>query len=238
MATQAQNAKRRQDFICMLYPDFDENHRKFIKYVENHPSVYQCAYIRHDKDVWGEKDAEVLEGAHKAGEPKKAHTHFLLHCKNRTTKDSITKFFEGWVAHFEECASVEGTLLYFVHDTPNSCHKAQYDPSEIRGEPELISKAFDKTRILSNLQYFAEASKNNMRLADILADIASHDDATAQVLLKTLTKYSHLIVSMNNQELNYARELVKSYDSLSATKQWMLSREKLFKEIDTRRNDK
>lgn len=217
-------------FVCMLYPDFDENHRNFIKYVKSHETVYDYAYIRHDKDLYDKEVTDEDGIVHPAGEPKKAHTHFLLWCRQRKRVQTLEKFFEGWVKHFEVCNDVQSTLLYFVHDTPASMHKHQYDPSEIVGTAKLIAKAFDKTRILYNLKYFADASKKNMRLTNIIDDIATCDEATQEQLLNTLTRHTHLIVAMNNQEINYTRELAKAYDSLNADKQWQERRMREFRE--------
>lgn len=217
-------------FVCMLYPDFDENHRKFIKYVKAHEAVYEYAYIRHDKDVYTEEVPEEDGTVHAVGEPKKAHVHFLLWCKQRKRLQTVEKFFEGWVKHFEMCGDVQSTLLYFVHDTPASMHKHQYDPSEIEGTPKLIAKAFDKTRILYNLKYFSEASKKNMRLTNIIDDIGTWDEATQEQLLNTLTRHTHLIVAMNNQEINYTRELARDFDSKNADKAWQERRQREFRQ--------
>lgn len=217
-------------FVCMLYPDFDENHRRFIKYVKAHEAVYEYAYIRHDKDVYDKEVTDEDGTVHPAGEPKKAHVHFLLWCKQRKRVQTLEKFFEGWVKHFEICNDVQSTLLYFVHDTPASMHKHQYDPSEIEGTARLIAKAFDKARILYNLKYFADASKKNMRLTNIIDDIATCDEATQEQLLNTLTRHTHLVVAMNNQEINYTRELARSFDSMNADKLWQEQRMREFRE--------
>lgn len=197
------NQNRSNVFGCILYPDFDENHRKFIKYIKNHDYQYQYAMIRHDRDYWTDDDEEVKNGNHYAGEPKKAHTHFIFKQKERQTVESIKKYFAGWVNHFEKVNSVRGQLNYFIHDTPESSEKAQYSPADIEGSPKLLAEAFDKTQILYNLGQIAEYCKRGYKISEIITEILNITDSSEQqMLFETFSKWQHVVVAMSNQEIN------------------------------------
>ena len=195
------NMERSFVFGCILYPDFDENHRRFIKYIKDHSYQYQYAMIRHERDYWTEDDEEVIAGEHYAGEPKKWHVHFIFKQKERQTVESVKKYFAGWVTHIEKINSVRGSLNYFIHDTPESSHKAQYLPTEIEGTPKLLAEAFDKAEVLYNLGKLAQMCRDGAKISDIIIEISNITDTSEQeMLFNTFQKWQHVIVAMSQQE--------------------------------------
>ena len=191
----------------MLYPLEDKNHKLLLDYVVSHERLFQCVYIQHDHDIWYEDDEEVINGTYKAGDPKKSHVHLLIHAKRRWTLGAFLKFFDCWISYAKVCYSLESTISYFLHDTPKSCHKYQYDASLLRGDVSLISKVFGQNPYFVQLGEFAEQCRQGANISDIIIDSISIDDNSKRnVAFETFNKYSHVICCMSNQEKNDIKE--------------------------------
>ena len=61
----------------------------------NHRTIKQWAYIRHDSDVYSEKDeANDTTGRIRAGATKPPHYHIVLSCPSQVELSAVAKWFE------------------------------------------------------------------------------------------------------------------------------------------------
>lgn len=203
--------KSYQDFSMIIYPNEDRRHRLLLEYVINHDRLFKCVYIEHDSDVWCEDDEEVIDGKYNVGDPKKLHTHLLVHCQRRWTPNAFLKFFDCWIDYVKPCYNMESAIAYFCHQTPHSFNKHQYDPSSLKGDRQLISKVFGQNPYFVQLGEFAEQCRQGANISDIIIDSISIDDNSKRnVAFETFNKYSHVICCMSNQEKNDIKERFRS----------------------------
>lgn len=186
-------------FLLMLYPLEDESHRHFIDWVISHP-IYKYVYINHDKDVISafDTDDESLIGT-----PKKAHTHFLIVMPERTTLSAFLRFFQVWIKYAEPCRDITASIMYMLHDTPNSMHKYHYSVNELRGDEKLIKKVSINESIIqkTNLVQLMQIMKDtDGRLTSLIQEVCISTDES---LFETLGKYQSLICSASRQESQY-----------------------------------
>lgn len=140
------NAKRARYFCMEFYPEDDQGMMLFNYIKINEGGLYpHIAYILHDRDVYTEDgthkekiDGEIVEVNHVAGDKKKAHWHVVIHTQSQSTPEAISKFFLGTTVFKVE--NVENYLMYLLHSTPESIHKAPYSIDELKGSAKLLDK--------------------------------------------------------------------------------------------------
>lgn len=155
---------RSRDFLMMLYPE-DPKHVSLLEYIKEYEHIWQFVYILHDRDVWTDDDDEVKNGEHVVGEAKKPHWHVLIHRKDQSSAGAQSKFFG---VHVEKCSNVEGSLMYFVHKTPASIHKAQYDWDDLKGSKKLLDKVLIQKSHFVQLRYFLDLSRKGIPFAEMV----------------------------------------------------------------------
>lgn len=201
---QAITRKRYHHFICELYPE-SKDHMAMLNYLENHPTRYKIAYILHDRDTWTEQD-EKDNPEHKAGERKKPHYHVLIHQKDAQAVTAFVKFFSLWIKYAEGCNSPVSTLLYFLHDTPDSMHKARYQMEELKGDPSLLRL------VLTENEHFIQFELVSEMLEECCGDMSalpkvihkykvSEKWSLAQLneTMQFLSRYQGIVCTMSNQ---------------------------------------
>lgn len=120
----------------------------FISWLVARERFFEYVYIRHDRDVWTEKD-QAEDATHKAWTIKPAHYHVILDMKEKTTLSEFKKLVYskatdlletpypyfcimmlhdmgkyGWTYQYTECA---------IERQP------KYDIAEVKGSKKLLS---------------------------------------------------------------------------------------------------
>lgn len=184
-------------FTCVLYPDCLE-HNDMIKYLTTHDPVFECAYILHDRDVY---DEDVVDEnnvvVHSKGELKKPHWHVLIHTKPQYELTAIRKYFHIWEEHIEPVSNQYSVLLYMLHNTPDSMHKAQYDFSEFRGFPSVYNLIKQKNNFVQLGDVIDTLKAGDGSMLSVLERAVVFEDDS---LLETIKQYQTLICCMTNQE--------------------------------------
>ena len=76
----------------------------------NHRTIKQWAYIRHDADVYSEKDeADDTTGKKRAGDPKPPHWHIVLNCPTQVEVSAVAKWF-GVPENFIDVPKLDKTI--------------------------------------------------------------------------------------------------------------------------------
>lgn len=108
-----------------------------IKIALAHKSILKWAYIKHDRDMYSEKD-EQDDPSHKQGMVKPPHWHIVLRMKSNDTElPTIAKWF-GIKENFVDMPKGHGAFLdcveYLVHDTEKQqgLGKVLYNDSEVQ----------------------------------------------------------------------------------------------------------
>lgn len=197
---------RVKSFLVMLYPQEDERHAHFIKWIDSH-SIYRYVRIVHDRDVYMDDD-DIPEG-NNLGDLKKVHTHMLITCPENTTLKGFLKFFKPWISYAEPVKDITSCLLYMLHDTPNSMHKASYFSEELCGDEAYIKKvqAFDSIIQKTNLaQLLDEVDRTDGDLLavtkfalSIVDDSLWHTFQRNQYLISNLCRQTNIQRSKNVQ---------------------------------------
>lgn len=211
--------KRYTWFTAVLYPreDYKNNHAKIIAYIERMKVLYdKYAYIEHTKDVWSEED-EKANSEHKAGTPKKPHTHIVFHTTEQITIKGMEKRFGGYAdGCFKPSSSPRSSLLYLIHDS-FECElegKYKYPIEEVKGSSELIHAIKQNTNFVQ--KELAEVIHEKKFLYDsqkYIFDTYSTD--TAEAMFTELYKSAYY-GRMSDQELKR-----KKYYSDDEYQQWL-----------------
>ena len=156
---------RDRKFRLLLYPE-DETHCKAISSLDE--AGYKYAAILHDNDIWTEDDPEL--GDHIPGEPKKPHWHVVLKFHNGVWSTAIAKELGIKENYIKDCKSIDGSLLYLVHE--NQPDKYQYDLENVFGnlKPQLAKLLADDdegARVL-NIVHLIDASPGRCTYREIL----------------------------------------------------------------------
>lgn len=194
------------NFIVVIYPDEDKNHKKFFDYIKLRESQgrYEYFYIVHDKDV----DPDT-------GELKKSHVHMLIHQKEFQPLTSFLNYFKYWIDYAEGVSSVSSCLSYFLHDTPDCIEhgKTPYSLEDLKGTHKFISKYISQKDNFVQFREFANMCKDGYMLSDIITRIC---DESNEQMYHFFRDNQFIIVSMNNQELNFrSREFSSNINNLS-----------------------
>ncbi len=180
---------RARIFNIMQYENHPEtgepliNEEKIIEALK-HKSIKKWAYIRHDADVYSEKD-EQQNPEHKQGETKPAHWHIVLMCENSVEVSVIAKWFgipenfvdvpKGGNNAFLDC------VIYLTHEDerqqqlgkyhyPDICVKANFDFREAIVNRAIIKAKYGRDcseveemffDVLYNGKTLEECSKQN-----------------------------------------------------------------------------
>lgn len=185
------SSKVYRNFGVVLYPDRLE-HMDMLKYLEGHPYQFQIVYILHDRDVWDDDNDE-----HKKGDPKEHHYHVAIHCKNPKSLSAFLKFFHVWIDYAEPLSSMDAYILYMLHDTPDSMHKASYAAEELKGDKGLMRNAVQNARFvqLSDIIEVVDSTDGSMK--ELLRWAVNSQDTSVMDAIKS---YQSLISTMSNQE--------------------------------------
>lgn len=188
------------NFGVVLYPDRLE-HMDMLKYLEGHSYQFKIVYILHDRDVWDEDTEE-----HKKGEQKEPHYHVAIRCKCKKSLSAFLKFFHVWIDYAEPLSSMDAYILYMLHDTPDSMHKAPYSPEELKGDKGIIRNAVQNEHFvqLADIIEVIEATDGSMK--EVLKWVTATKDTSYMDAIKI---YQSLISTMSNQE--FRRNLAKEY---------------------------
>lgn len=126
---------QRLGYLTVAYPESMPDQWK--EDLEMLPFGYACC--THDKDVW--KSDGVINGVpHKAGEPKKAHTHFFFQGVPTSAQKKLIHAILG-VNYGEDCRSANGAYDYLTHE--NDPDKYHYPKESIAYSPKWSQEAFD-----------------------------------------------------------------------------------------------
>lgn len=125
---------------------------KIKETVEKYKSIKKWAYIKHDKDVWTEKDvASGKSKGAKAGEPKNAHFHIVLNTENNNMDvDVISKWF-GIASNFIDLPKGRGAFLDCI----------EYLTHEDIKQQNLGKHLYPDEEIHSNFDFRAELTERN-----------------------------------------------------------------------------
>ncbi len=119
-----------------------------IFWLETHGEIFEYVYIRHDRDVWTEKD-QAEDATHKAWTIKPAHYHVILDVKKKTTLSEFKK-----LVYSKATELLETPYPYFcimmLHDMGKygwtyqytECaieRQPKYDIAEVKGSKKMLS---------------------------------------------------------------------------------------------------
>lgn len=111
---------RDRKFCAVLYPE-DPTHAACIEKLKT--GGYNFAAVLHDKDVY--------EDGENKGQTKKPHWHIVIKFSNAVWNVPTAKDLGIESNYLQKCSSVDGSLLYLVHE--GNPDKHQYDLSEVFG---------------------------------------------------------------------------------------------------------
>lgn len=114
------NRFRDRKFCALLYPE-DPTHAAAIETLKT--GGYTFAAILHDKDVYEDGD--------NVGQLKKPHWHVVIKFSNAVWNVPTAKALGIEPNYLQQCSSVDGALLYLVHE--GNPDKHQYDLEEVFG---------------------------------------------------------------------------------------------------------
>lgn len=206
-----------RNFGVILYPDRLE-HRNMLEYLEKHDYLFQIVYILHDRDLYDEEDIEKIkkrkeEGTYtkdvpNVGDIKEPHYHVLIHCKNPYSLKGFLNFFHAWIDHAEVLNSVASSIMYMLHDTPNSLNKVPYHPKELKGDIGLIRSVVNNSNFVQ-LGELLDLVELNCGSSLHLLRACCKDQRTD--LLACIRQYQSLITLAMNQEfrMHYDESFLK-----------------------------
>lgn len=227
-AVKAGIERKSQYFTFEVYADtYDERQKYAFEYVQRkHGTMFpEYAYILHNRDVYDEdgehevmnEDGTTTKVAYKKGDLKKPHYHVVFKLRNRTTAGAMTKFFGG-VKMFK-VDSVEATMQYFCHDTPNSQHKTPYSPNEV-----VATKGLQKYLIAVNKNFvqfgeLLERCAEGETFAQIYTEVLHSDrsDSEKQELLELLMTKGSVLIQAGNQCASHKMYVCKAIQNEIAT---------------------
>lgn len=117
---------RDRKFRLLLYPE-DPTHKACMCLLEQ--GGYKYAAILHDSDLWENGDEDI--GEHEIGSTKKEHWHVVIKFPQAKWSTALEKELGIKGNYIRKCDSMDGSLLYLVHEGfPN---KHQYDFNNVFG---------------------------------------------------------------------------------------------------------
>lgn len=218
-AEKKERPKRYSWFTMVIYPREDEtnSHGMVLAYIERMKILFdKYAYAEHDHDKFTEED-EKENPNHKAGEPKKIHTHVVFH----VTEAITIKGMEKRLAHkcdscIRACSDPRSAILYLTHETLECEVEGKYKyPHEIvKGSVELLKILEQNTNFVQ--KELADVIHEKRFLYDTqkyIFDTYSAD--TAEAMFTELYKSAYY-GRMSDQELKR-----KKYYSDDEYQQWL-----------------
>lgn len=135
-------------FTCILYPQEDVKHRKFMSYIDTVRGLFPYhIYIWHDRDMVSPQDREndFLEGKplREVGSLKKPHIHFIFKRSVKCPVTTVRSLFLPWVKEIYGVTSLEDLILYICHADPTSVdddYKYKYGFSQLQGDTQICRK--------------------------------------------------------------------------------------------------
>lgn len=111
------NATKEYGYVCILYPEDNENHAAAIAKME--ASAFPFVMMHHNDDYYED------------GQEKKHHTHVLMKFKNQRYITAVSKQLGIELHLLRKLESFEGYVRYMTHqDHPD---RAQYLPDMFQG---------------------------------------------------------------------------------------------------------
>lgn len=195
-------------FAFILYPE-DERHACILEYIKQNTMLYdKWVAVLHDRDL-PEDDVQVIlaEGLTTGKEFKKPHYHVLVRTQQKMTANG---FLKRWVVRGVPCLShVElvndyiAYIQYMAHidfaSLSNGC-KSLYRTDEFIGTADLISKALDKTNILSNWELLADMyeSIKEMGFSAFAVQCANDSPVNAQRYWELFQRFQGVFLNANH----------------------------------------
>lgn len=185
------------NYLCVFYPE-DERHMRILHMLERYPLMYRLCYILHCNDCYSQKDIDKWLLKHdtcdfKVGDTKKPHIHCLIKLKTSMTISAMSKTVGG--LHVEVCHDVSNSLRYFLHDTPESWDKFQYDSSKLCGDSKLIGLCAQRNSYYIQLQRLCELFDCEHGLKTVINFVAENP-----AYQDTFERFQYLIVACNTDE--------------------------------------
>lgn len=149
-----------------------------------------------------QKEEQRQEEAEETKANKKYHYHVMIKMKGQTARNGFVKWTGGVVTYAKPIDSPEGSILYFLHETPASREKKQY-PAEniITNNRKMVDKAtLGRLLIYQHLYTLSQmVTEEKMTLNDIVKEIAyrAHEqEKGAESLAETMLRYQNLVIAM------------------------------------------
>lgn len=187
------------DFICILYPEEDINHKKLFDYLTT-TNYFKCVYIEHYKDK------EIISGE------KKKHIHMLIHTNKQMRLSGIYSMFQIWCNHFETCNNATSYIIYMLHDTPEcreDPNKEKYERNELKGDNKLINKAIGPNSHFVSYELFIESIENSPSgmLKDGIRDLLLNcNESQIEDNLEFIARFQSTLCTISQQEFNIKRK--------------------------------
>lgn len=116
--------KKYRYFETKLYPDEDPKHEAMLIHLRTYHDVI---HITHDKDFTYDDNNELVLDEEGKPIPIKPHTHIVWYSIQPTTEHKFVKFYKNWTnLSISGVSDIHAFLMYMLHDTPDSQHKARY----------------------------------------------------------------------------------------------------------------
>lgn len=202
---QMKHKEARSKFHAMiLYPDNDQ-HMSIMRYLNN-VGHYKWIAMFHEGEIAIPEDELPVETTDVIGK-EKDHYHVMIATNEPITNTSFLKMWGGVVTYTITVNSPSEYLLYMMHATYKASvvqQKRPYPMEDFKSNEYeyFLKRILDKTQILFNLEEIAIRCET-MSLKELLHSLANEPNRQYRSsLFDTLTTYQHLIVAMNNQEMN------------------------------------
>lgn len=173
--------KTYQWFCCILYPQDDEKHRKFMSYIDTDRGLFPYhVYIWHDRDLVSPVDREedVLKGnpPREVGSLKKPHIHFIFKRSVKCPVSTVSSYFLPWVKQFYAVTNFDDYIRYCVHCDPKSIdddYKFKYGFLAFQGDTQVLKRS-----IIQNA--------NSVLFFDLFNLISSSETGTLREFIENL----------------------------------------------------
>lgn len=183
---------RDRKFCAVLYPE-DATHFACIEKLKT--GGYTYALILHDQDVY--------EDGEQKGQLKKPHWHVVLKFTNAVWNVPTAKELGIEPNYLQKCSSVDGSLLYLVHD--GNPDKYQYSLDDVEGPLKsrlvtLLADDDEGTRAVKICDII-DATPGPIGYSELLRKAAS---AGLYATLRRMGAWGPALVREHNYEYQYS----------------------------------
>lgn len=192
----------------LLYEDCDRHQEVIQDLVQK--SGNDCGYlmIRHDRDVFTEKD-EKENPEHKAGSLKKPHWHVVFCFKDDTSLGTCEKMYPNIESNkWKKKNNRKESMKYLIHASKNAIAegKTRYSKDECVGDRLYINRylgADHESNLASIIDYIEECELRDLTYTNITRWCIKEN------MVETLRKHSFML----NQIIKEVKE-AKQYTAL------------------------